>query len=72
MSLRKKFSAYKKMKDKCDNLVKQSMKKYVKDITKKRIATSKTFRNTFQTLVTDKIVEAKENIYLSREKLKRR
>lgn len=67
MSLRKTISAYKKMKDKCNNLVKQSKK----DISNKGTAESKTFWNMFEPFVTDKVIQTNENIHLRGERLKR-
>ena len=40
---RENFLAYKNIKNKCNNLLKQSKKKYIKDISNKGAATSKSF-----------------------------
>ena len=43
---RENFLAYKDIKNKCNNLLKQSKKKYIKNISNKGAATSKAFWNT--------------------------
>ena len=42
---RENFFAYKNIKNKCNNLLKQSKEKYIKDISNKGAATSKSFWN---------------------------
>ena len=48
---RENFSAYKNIKNKCNNLLKQSKKKYIKDISNKGAATSKSFWNTVKPFI---------------------
>ena len=43
--------AYKKISNKCNNLLKQSTKKYIKDISNKGATTSKSFWNTIKPFI---------------------
>ena len=51
---RENFLAYKDIKYKCNNLLKQSKKKYIKYISNKGAATSKQFWNTVKPFITHK------------------
>ena len=54
--------AYKNIKNKCNNVLKQCKKKYIKDISNKGAATSKSFWNTFKHFITHKGIQINENI----------
>ena len=62
------FLAYKNIKNKCNNLLKQSKKKYTKDISNKGAATSKSFWNTARPFITHKSIQTNENITIEVEK----
>ena len=62
------FLAYKNIKNKCNNLLKQSKKKYIKDINNKGAATSKSFWNTVKPFITYKGVQTNESITIEVEK----
>ena len=62
------FLAYKNIKNKCNNLLKYSKKKYVKDITNKGTATSKSFWNTVKPFITHKGIQTNQNITIEVEK----
>ena len=59
---RENFLAYKNIKNKCNNLLKQCKKKYIKYISNKAAATSKLFWNTVKPFVTHKGIQTNENI----------
>ena len=59
---RENFLAYKNMKNKCNNLVKQSKKTYINNISNKGAATSKSFWNTFKPFITHKGIQINEKI----------
>ena len=59
---RKTFLAYKNNKNKCNNLLKQCQKKYIKDISNKGAATSKSFWNTAKPFISHKGIQTNENI----------
>ena len=66
---RKDFLAYKDNKRKCNNnLLKQSKKKYKKDISNKGAPTSKSFWNTVKPFITNKGNQTNENITTEVEK----
>ena len=65
---RENFLAYKNIKNKCNNLLKQSKKKYIKDISNKGAATSKSFWNTVKPFITHKGIQTNENITIEVEK----
>ena len=54
--------AYKNIKNKCNNMLKQSKKKYVKDIYNKGAAASMSFQNTVKPFITHKGIQTDENI----------
>ena len=60
--------AYKNIKNKCNNYLKQSKKKYIKDISNKGVATSKSFWNAVKPFITHKGIQANENITIEIEK----
>ena len=60
------------MKNKCNNLLKQSKKKKLKDISNKEAATSKTVQNTVNHFATDKGIQKNENITTDVEKNEKR
>ena len=62
------FLAYKNIKNKCNNLPKQAKKKYIKDITNKIAATSKSFWNTVKPFIAHKGIETNENRTIQVEK----
>ena len=68
---RENFLAYKNIKNKCNNLLKQSKKKYIKDISNKGAATSKSFWNTVKPFITHKGIQTNENIIIEVEKNER-
>ena len=59
---RENFLAYKNIKNKCNNLLKQSKKKYIKDIRNEGAATSKSFWDTVKPFITDKGIQTNESI----------
>ena len=65
------FLAYKNIKNKCNNLLKQSTNKYIKDISNKGAATSKSFWNTVKPFITNKGIQTNENITVEVEKNKK-
>ena len=65
---RENFLAYKNIRNKCNNLLKQSKKKYLKDISNKEAATSKTFWNTVKPFITHKGIQTNQNITIEVEK----
>ena len=65
---RENFSAYKNIKNKCNNLLKQSKKKYIKDISNKGAATSKSFWNTVKPFITHKGIQTNDNMTTEVEK----
>ena len=65
---RENFLAYKNIKNKCNDLLKQSKKKYIKYISNKGPATSKSFRNLVKPLITHKGIQTNENITIEVEK----
>ena len=65
---RENFLAYNHIKNKCNNLLKQSKKKYIKDISNKGNATSESFRNTVKPFINHKGIQRKENITIEVEK----
>ena len=65
---RKTFLAYKNNKSKCNNLLKQCQKKYIKDISNKGAATSKSFWNTAKPFISHKGIQTNENITTEVEK----
>ena len=64
---RENFLAYKNIKNKCNNLLKQSKKKYIKDISNKRAATSESFFNTVEPFITHKGIQVNENMTIEVE-----
>ena len=64
---RENFLAYKNIKNKCNNLLKQSKKKYIKDISNKRAATSESFFNTVKPFITHKGIQVNENMTIEVE-----
>ena len=64
---RENLLAYKNIKKKCDNLLKQSKKKCIKD-SNKGAATSKSFWNTVKPFITHKGIQTNENITIEVEK----
>ena len=66
---RENFLAYKNIKNKCNNLLKQSKKKYIKDISNKGAATSKSFWNTVKPFITHKGIQTNENITIEQRKM---
>ena len=65
---RENFLAYKNIKNKCNNLLKQSKKKYIKDISNKGAAISKSFWNTVKPFIIHKGIQTNENITIEAEK----
>ena len=65
---RENFLSYKNIKNKCNNLLEQSKKKYIKDVSNKRVATSKSFWNTVKHVITHKGIQTNENITIEAEK----
>ena len=65
---RENFLAYKNIKNKCNNLLKQSKKKYIKDISNKGAATSKTFWNSVKPFITHKGIQTNESTTIEAEK----
>ena len=65
---RENFLAYKNIKNKCNNLLKQSTKKYIKDISNKGAAASKSFWNAVKPFITHKGIQTNENITIDVEK----
>ena len=65
---RENFLAYKNIKNKCNNLLKQSKKKYIKDISNKWATNSKSFWNTVKPFITHKGIQTNENITIEVEK----
>ena len=65
---RENFLAYKNIKNKCNNLLKQSKKKYIKNISNKGAATSKSFWNPVKPFITHKGIQTNENITIEAEK----
>ena len=57
---------YKNIKNKCNNLLKRSKKKYIKDIKDKE--SIKSFGNTFKPFITHKGIQTIENITIDVEK----
>ena len=66
---RENFLAYKNIKNKCNNLLKQSKKKYIKNISNKGAATSKSFWNPVKPFITHKGIQTNENITIEVEKI---
>ena len=64
---RENFVAYKNIKSKCNYLLTQPKKKYIKDISNKEAATSKSFWNTFKLFITHKGIQRNENINIEVE-----
>ena len=62
------FFAYKNIKNKCNNLLKLPKKKYVKDISYKGAATSKSFWNTLKPFIIHKGIQTNENRTIEAEK----
>ena len=60
--------AYKNIKNKCNELLKQSKKKHIKSISNKRVATSKSLWNTVKPLITPKGIQTNEKITIEVEK----
>ena len=58
---RENFLTYTNIKNKCNNLLKQSKKKYIKDISNKGAATSKSFWNAVKPFITHKGIQTKED-----------
>ena len=56
------FLAYKNIKNKCNNLLKQSKKKYIKVVSNKGAATSKSFWNAVKSFIAHKGIQTNENI----------
>ena len=56
---RENFLAYKNIKNKCNDLLKQSQKKYIKDINNKGVTISKSFWNTVKSFITHKGIQTK-------------
>ena len=54
--------AYKNIKSKCNNVLKKCKKNYIKDISNKGAATSKSFWNTVKHFITHKGIQINENI----------
>ena len=67
-SSRENVLAYKNIKNKCNNLPKQSKKKYIKHISNKGAATSKSFWNAVKPFITHKGIQTNENITIEVEK----
>ena len=65
---RENFLAYKNIKDKCNNLLKQSTKKCIKHISHKEAATSKSFWNTVKPSITHEGIQTNENILIEVKK----
>ena len=65
---RENLLAYKNIKNKCNNLLKQSKKKYIKDISNKGAAASKSFWNPIKPFITHKGIQTNENITIEVEK----
>ena len=68
---RENLLAYKNIKNKCNNLLKQSKKKYIKYISNKGAATSKSFWNAVKPFITHKGIQTNENITIEVEKNKK-
>ena len=66
---RENFLAYKNSKNKCNNLLKQSKNKYIKDTRNKGAATSKSFWDTVKPFITDKGIQTNENITVEQRKM---
>ena len=66
-SSRENLLACKNIKKKCNNLLKQSKKKCIKDSNKEG-ATSKLFRNTVKPFITHKGIETNKNITIEAKK----
>ena len=64
----KNFVTYKNIKKKCNNLLKQCKKKYMKDISNKGAGTSKSFWNTVKPFISHKGIQTNENIAIQIEK----
>ena len=60
--------AYKNIKNKCNNLLKRSKKKYIKDIKNKVAESIKSFENTFKSFIAHKGIQTIENITIDVEK----
>ena len=60
--------ACKNIKNKCNNLLKRSKKKYIRDIKNKVAGSIKSFGNTFQPFITHKGIQTIENITIDVEK----
>ena len=65
---RENFLAYKNIKNKCNNLLKQSKKKCIRDISSKGAATSESFWNAVKPFITYKSIQINENITIEVEK----
>ena len=65
---RENLLAYKNIKNKCNNLLKQSKNKYIKDISNKGAAASKSFWNPIKPFITHKGIQTNENITIEVEK----
>ena len=65
---RENFLAYRNIKNKCNNSLKQSKNKYIKDISNKGAATSKSFSNTVKLFITHKGTQTNEIITIEAEK----
>ena len=65
---RENFLVYKNIKNKFNNLLKQSKKKCIKDISNKGAATSKSLWNTVKHSITHKGIQRNENIIIEVEK----
>ena len=65
------FLAYKNSKSKCNNLIKQPKKKYVKNICDKKAAIRKSFWNTVKPFITHKGIKTNENMTTEQRKVNR-
>ena len=65
---RENLLAYKKIKNKCNNLLKQSKRKYLKEISREGTTTSKAFWNTVKPFMTNKGIQTNDNITIEVEK----
>ena len=65
---RENFFAYKNIKNKCNNLLKQSKKKYIKDISNIGAATSNSYWNKVKPFITHKGIQTNENMTTEVEK----
>ena len=65
---RENLLAYKNIKNKCNNLLKKSKKKYIKDISNKGAAASKSFWNPIKPFITHKGIQTNEKITIEVEK----